>query len=119
MVDFSFCEGYSGWDLTLPPYRYEALNINGTMFDLRIPTEIQKAKQLLTEYRADLRTGELDKYEGKSTELFSGGRSKLRYDELRIQIAEDGCKGKHSLEFEEQHQEVKRLQELERLRFTK
>lgn len=100
---------YKGEDLTLPPKRYERLEVNGEEFDLRDPENVDDALEELREYRQELRNGELDEYDGKSTDLWKGGRSELLYDEIRAKLAEDFHEGKHTLTWDEQNIEAKRI----------
>ena len=93
------------------PHRFEGLTVDGIKFDMRDPSQVQEAKTLLQQYRIDLNNGNLLKYDGKSTEIFGGGKSNLRYDEIRVQIAEEYHQGKNSLSFEDQHLLAKDIQE--------
>lgn len=102
-----------------PPYRFEGLTVNGEKFDLRDPSSVQEGLNQVKEYRKLLNSNQLDTYDNKSTEMFGGGKSNLRYDEIRLQIAEDYHKGKHFLSFDEQHQEAKRIQEYEQVKWKK
>ena len=88
------------------PLRFEGLNIDGNKFDLRNPEEVIEAEKLVEKYKRDLQSGNLDKYEGKSTEKFGGGRSSLKYDELRIELAKKYHNKEHNLNFNSQHEEA-------------
>jgi len=102
-------EGGLAEDLTLPPKKYEKLDVNGQEYDLRKRNEVHEAQEATEDYREDLRYGELDEYEEKSTEPFGGGRSRLFYDELRTRMACDYHDGKHDLSWEQQDAECKRI----------
>lgn len=102
-------EGGMPEDLTLPPKRYEKLDINGHEYDLRKQDDIFRAMDRASDYRQDLREGDLDEYEGKSTEPWGGGRSRLLYDEIRIKMAIDYHQGKHDISWEQQDAEAKRI----------
>ncbi len=102
-------EGGMPEDLTLPPKRYERLEVNGEEYDLRKAEETEAAQEATENYRKDLRMGELDEYEDKPTEPFGGGRSRLFYDELRTKMANDYHEGKHDLSWDEQHEECQRI----------
>lgn len=102
-------EGGMQQDLTLLPLRYEKLEVNGHEYDLRKADEVEDAQEALEDYRQQLREGELDEYEGKLTEPWGGGRSRLLYDEVRAKMAADFHDGKHSLTYEQQHQEAQRI----------
>lgn len=105
-------EEYEGEDLTLPPLRYEKLEINGEDFDLRNFEEVEEARNKLEDYRKELREGDLYEYEGRSTELWQGGRSRLLHDELMIKLARDYHFGKHNLTYEQMNEESLRIQSL-------
>ena len=96
-------------DLTLPPLRYEKLEVNGHEYDLRKQDEVEDAQEALEDYREQLRNNKLDEYEGKLTEPWGGGRSRLLYDEVRAKMAMDMHEGKHNLSYEQQHQECQRI----------
>jgi len=102
-------EGGMPEDLTLPPKRYEKLEANGELYDLRKPQEAREALEATQDYREDLREGELEIYEDKPTEPFGGGRTRLFYDELRAKMAHDYHEGKHDLSWEQQHEEAQRI----------
>jgi len=106
-------------DLTVPPYRYEKLEIDGHSFDLRNPSDVDDALNTIQDYQQQMKDGELLEYEGKSTELFGGGRSRINYDAIRVKIAVDYHKGLHSIDWQDQHFEAKRIQEYQRLRYAK
>jgi len=105
-------EEYEGEDLTLPPLRFEKLEVNGEDFDLRDPTQAQQAFEKTIKCRQELRSGDLTEYEGKSLELWHGGRSRLFADELRSKLACDFHEGKHTLTWEQQAVEADRIQEI-------
>jgi hypothetical protein len=100
---------YQGEDLTIPPKRFEKLEVNGEIYDLRDPDNVQEAKETTHEYREQMQDNNLPEYEGRSTEIWGGGRSKLLYDELRAKLAEDFHKGKHSMTWDQQDIEAKRI----------
>lgn len=99
---------YEGEDLTIPPRRYEKLETNGEEFDLRKPKEAEEANDTAKGYREQLKNDDLSTYEGKSTEVWGGGRSRLLYDEIRTKYAIDYHAGKHTMTWEQQHFEANR-----------
>ena len=103
---------YDGDDLTLPPMRFEKLVINGEVFDLRRPHHALEALERTEDFRKALNDGELDEYEDKPTEIWGGGRSRLRYDQLRAKVACDFHNGEHTMTWEQQNDEVHRIQEI-------
>ena len=106
-------------EINYPPYRFEGLNINGERFDLRNPQDVERGLEQVKEYRKLLNSDQLDKYDDKNTKRFGGGRSNLRYDEIRLKMADDYHQGKHSMSFDQQHSETKRCQEYEELKWKK
>lgn len=105
-------EEYSGEDLTLPPIRYEKLEVNGEEFDLRDPTQAQEAYDRAQEFREQLREGNLIEYEDRPTELWGGGRSRLLHDELMSKMALDGHEGKHTMDYTQMNEECNRIQSI-------
>ena len=85
---------------------------NGEDFDLRNFEEVEEARNKLEDYRKELREGDLYEYEGRSTELWQGGRSRLLHDELMIKLARDYHFGKHNLTYEQMNEESLRIQSL-------
>ena len=102
-------EGGMPEDLTLPPKRYEKLNVNGEDYDLRKAEDAEAAQEATKDYRQRLYDGELDEYEDRITEPGNGGRIRLWYDELRAQLATDFHDGKHTLTYDQQHDEAQRI----------
>lgn len=100
---------YDGDDISLPPLGFERLHINGESYDLRDPGEVDKALDRVHHFREQLQNGDLDEYEGRSTDYGNGGRARLFHDELRVKFAEDFHEGKHDLTWEQQELESQRL----------
>ena len=102
-------EGGLKEDLTLPPLKSERLEAGDETYDLRKAEEAEQAQQDLRELRQQLRNGELDEYEGKSTEYGHGGRSRLLHDEVRAKLAVDYHDRKHTLSWDQQRAEADRI----------
>jgi len=102
-------EEYKGDDLSLPPQRYEKLEVNGETYDLRNAQEAHEAQKVMDEYRARVRKGEIFDYEGRSTKMWSGGRSRILYDEIRTDMAVDYHEGDYNVSWEQQHKEAEKI----------
>lgn len=100
---------YEGDDLSLPPQRYEKLEVNGETYDLRDARQAHEAQKVMDDYRARVRKGEIFDYEGRSTKMWSGGRSRILYDEIRTDMAVDYHEGGYDISWEQQHQEAQRI----------
>lgn len=103
---------YDGEDLSLPPLRYEKLEVNGQVYDLRDAREAHEAQKVMDDYRMRVRKGEVFEYEGKSTKMWSGGRSRILYDEIRADMAVDYHEGNYDVSWEQQDQEARRIIEI-------
>ena len=118
MIGFEFLDGgkiikkhfdYSAVDLTIPPKAAEHIQINGQECDLRDPSLVKLFSAKINDYYKQLHNGTLKTYDGKSTEMWQGGRSELLKDKIRLQLAEDGFRGKHNLDFKAQKIEADRI----------
>lgn len=82
------------------------LHADGELHDLKDPDQVIDLIEQLKARRADLNRGELPKYEGRSTDWGGGGRSRLLYDQVRADIAQDYHEGSHSITWKGQHQKA-------------
>lgn len=100
---------YSAEDLTVPPKMAEHIKVNGQDCDLRDPNFVKLFSAKIKDYREQFNNGTLKEYDGKSTEMWKGGRSELSADEIRLKLAEDYHLGKHSLSWKAQQIEANRI----------
>ncbi len=82
------------------------LHVNGDLFDLRNPDDVNDLQEQVRSYRNDLRGEDLPKYEGRSTEWGGGGRARLLYDQVRADLATEFHSGRHTMNWKAQHQEA-------------
>lgn len=82
------------------------LDANGDLHDLKDPDQVNDLVEELKEARFKLHNGKLKTYEGKSTDWGGGGRSRLLYDQVRVDLASDYHSGKNDMSWQEQHEEA-------------
>lgn len=113
LLDATMLDDGGDWD-----HRFDldgdpsTLEADGDSYDLKDPEQAEKAFDELEGRREALRRGELDKYEGESTDWGQGGRTRLLYDELRAKLAIDYHEGRHDLNWEEQSTEADRIRKV-------
>lgn len=112
MIDYTLLSDGSwthSFDLDGNP---STLEVQDYQFDLSNPSQAQKAFDFVLFQRQALKDGNLDNYEGKSTDFGGGGRTALLYDQLRAQMAVDFHKGKHDMSWAEQSTEADRIRSI-------
>lgn len=82
------------------------LHANGDLYDLRDSDQVTDLQEQIRSDRNDLNSGELTKYEGRSVEWGGGGRARMLYDQVRADLACEWHAGRHTMSFEDQHQEA-------------
>lgn len=85
------------------------LHADGDLHDLTDSDQVIDLVEQLKSIRAKLKLDELNKYEGKSTEWGGGGRSRLLYDQVRANLAQEWHEGRTSMSWENQHQEAMKV----------
>ena len=85
------------------------LHANGDIFDLRDPDQLGDAMEQLKSDRNDLQLGQLTKYEGHSTDWGGGGRARLLYDQVRVDLAQEYHEGRHHMSWLNQHQDAMKV----------
>jgi hypothetical protein len=85
------------------------LHANGDIYDLRDPDQVNDLQEQIKSDRNDLQIGELPKYEGHSTDWGGGGRARLLYDQVRVDLAQEYHEGRHHMSWTEQYQEAMKV----------
>lgn len=91
------------------PSKPYMLHANRDVYDLRDPDQVNDLQEQVKEDRNKLREGELNKYEGRSTDWGGGGRARLLYDQVRADLAQEHHEGRHNMSWKEQHQEAMKV----------
>jgi len=91
------------------PTKPHILSSDGDIFDLRDYNSVNDLKEYLMSKRNELREGTLSKYENHSTDWGGGGRARLLYDQVRVDLAQEYHEGRHGMSFLDQHQEAMKV----------
>jgi hypothetical protein len=94
---------------TVKKFPIKVIHMNGGEYDLSVKAQAEKAFELATELRQQLKAKKLMDYDGKSTEWGKGGRSALLYDEVRARMAVDFHNNQHTLTWDQQDAEAKKI----------
>jgi hypothetical protein len=82
------------------------LHADGELHDLNDSDQVTDLNEQLKLKRQELKAGELEKYEGRKTEWGGGGRSRLLYDQVRVNLAAEHHAGQNNMTWTEQHEEA-------------
>jgi hypothetical protein len=85
------------------------LHANGDIYDLRDSDQVNDLQEQIKSDRNDLQIGELPKYEGHSTDWGGGGRARLLYDQVRVDLAQEYHEGRHHMSWTQQHQDAMKV----------
>ena len=93
---------------TIPTKPY-MLHAGRDIYDLRDSDQVNDAMEQIKSDRNELQLGNLKTYEGHSTEWGGGGRARLLYDQVRIDLAQEYHEGRHGMGWEAQHHEAMKV----------
>jgi hypothetical protein len=92
------------------------LYADGEVYDLKDPDQVSDLQENLQAKRNDLKAGQLKRYENHSTEWGGGGRSRLLYDSVRANLAQQYHAGEHDMTWQEQHEEAEKVKRIVAIR---